>query len=328
MTFRAGNQISPRTRWAPVGRSRKYLRHRFWVFGILTLAVTSACAVAPSAGSVGPSGSQPTDIVAGSSSDASSLQETATAASLPDCDPSALPTRRPGVMAIATGEHTNRPWFTSDDLASSDGFEASVAREVAATLGYGSDKIEWLRVDTESAVAGAVTNFDLLIDRVTDQPTGNVGVDLSAGYYSITDALLMPRAVAERLSDAGPDLGSLRLGVIPGSNWEGATADSSPEPSTVDSLASGLEELRSGEIDGLVLPTPNALDLVAADGSLSVVGQLPAGRWQPDQFHLVLVKNSPLTPCVSAAVDRLRIEGTIETLTQRWITGPLAPQLG
>ena len=61
--------------------------------------------------------------------------------------------------------------------------------------------------------------------------------------------------------------------------------------------------------------------------ALVVAGQVEPGKWQPDQFHLVLAKGSLLTPCVSAAVDRLRIEGDLDTLTQAFVTGPLAPML-
>jgi len=90
----------------------------------------------------------------------------------------------------------------------------------------------------------------------------------------------------------------------------------------------GVTALNSGSVDALLLPTPDALSASRSLTSLAVVGQLSPGQWQPDQFHLVLAKDSPLTPCVTAAVDRLRIEGTVDALTQQWITGPLAPQLG
>jgi polar amino acid transport system substrate-binding protein len=58
-----------------------------------------------------------------------------------------------------------------------------------------------------------------------------------------------------------------------------------------------------------------------------IVGQLaPSG--QPEQFGAVLDKNSPLTSCVSAAVNALRSDGTLAKLTDQWLaTAGNAPVL-
>jgi len=50
-----------------------------------------------------------------------------------------------------------------------------------------------------------------------------------------------------------------------------------------------------------------------------IVGQLPPGN-SPEQFGMVLAKGSPLTPCVSKAVDALRQDGTLSALQQQWLT--------
>jgi polar amino acid transport system substrate-binding protein len=48
---------------------------------------------------------------------------------------------------------------------------------------------------------------------------------------------------------------------------------------------------------------------------------------QPDQFKVLLPKGSVLIGCVSAAVDRLRVEGTLEQLARTWVD-PQVPVLG
>ena len=40
----------------------------------------------------------------------------------------------------------------------------------------------------------------------------------------------------------------------------------------------------------------------------------------PEQFGLVLDKDSPLTSCVSQAVDALRQDGTLKALTDQWLS--------
>ena len=66
---------------------------------------------------------------------------------------------------------------------------------------------------------------------------------------------------------------------------------------------------------------------MAVDPALLLVGQLPTDpRVQPDQFKVLLAKGSVLTGCVSAAVDRLRVEGNLEQLAHQWID-PQVPEL-
>ena len=56
------------------------------------------------------------------------------------------------------------------------------------------------------------------------------------------------------------------------------------------------------------------------DGVL--VGQLPTPEGAAgDQFGLVLAKDSPLTADVTAAVDALRENGTLEDLATEWLGG-------
>ena len=77
--------------------------------------------------------------------------------------------------------------------------------------------------------------------------------------------------------------------------------------------------LEAGQIDGLVLDTPTAY--VAANFYIDdsfVVGQLPAAG-VPDQWGLLLAKDSPLTASVTDAVDALREDGTLADLESEWL---------
>jgi polar amino acid transport system substrate-binding protein len=60
-----------------------------------------------------------------------------------------------------------------------------------------------------------------------------------------------------------------------------------------------------------------------------IVGQVPqpAGS-TPEQFGLLLDKDSPLTDCVSEAVDALRADGTLADLEAEWLADVAgAPEL-
>ena len=152
-------------------------------------------------------------------------------------------------------------------------------------------------------------------------------MDLSSGYYAITDALLMPSQAAAALGGGQPDYPALAVGITGADTGQTALQEKGVrDPQRFPSVVEVLAALADGQIEAAVLPTPDALRAAAADQTVTVVGQLPTGRWQPDQFHIALAADSPLTPCVSAAVNRMRIEGTLDQLTEQWIT-PLAPEL-
>ncbi len=81
-----------------------------------------------------------------------------------------------------------------------------------------------------------------------------------------------------------------------------------------------IQALQNGQLDGIVVDLPTAFYVVAAqldDGV--IVGQLPPGSGAADQFGLVLAKGSPLTGCVSQAVEALREKGTLTELEKKWL---------
>jgi polar amino acid transport system substrate-binding protein len=69
-----------------------------------------------------------------------------------------------------------------------------------------------------------------------------------------------------------------------------------------------------------VVDLPTAFYITSAEiDNAVIVGQLPQPSGQPEQFGLVLDKNSPLTACVSTAVDALRADGTLGRLQDKWL---------
>ena len=69
--------------------------------------------------------------------------------------------------------------------------------------------------------------------------------------------------------------------------------------------------LSNGQIDALVLDLPTAFEVQSELTDGVIVGQLPAGTEKAEQFGIVLDKGSPLTACVSKAVDELGDDGEL-----------------
>lgn len=70
--------------------------------------------------------------------------------------------------------------------------------------------------------------------------------------------------------------------------------------------------LDKGEIDALVADLPTAFAVASELSDGQMVGQLPTAPGDVEQFGIVLAKDSPLTQCVSWAVEQLRADGTLD----------------
>ncbi|GAA2018575.1 amino acid ABC transporter substrate-binding protein [Nakamurella flavida] len=311
--------------------------------GLLTVAAcggtsgtTTVSSPATSGAAVSTTASTPTSGASAStsSSAAGSATETGTmsggssaatgaAVALPaDCTPDQLATRVPGTFTFATDEPAYEPWVVNNDPASGDGFESAVAYAAAEKLGYTRDQVAWTRVAFNQALAGTGESFDADVNQFTITPERAQVVDFSSGYYDLTQTVI---TVA-----GSPISGATTIDALKGARLGGQIGTTSltaineqivptEAPAVFDTNELAAQALQNGQIDGLVVDPPTAFYLTAAqltDGQ--IVGQLPPAA-QPEQLGMLLAKDSPLTTCVSAAVDALRSEGTLDALADEWL---------
>jgi polar amino acid transport system substrate-binding protein len=93
-------------------------------------------------------------------------------------------------------------------------------------------------------------------------------------------------------------------------------------PQVFEDNALAAQALQNGQLDGLVVDLPTAFFMTGAqltDGK--VIGQLTTVSGEAEQLGLLLAKDSALTSCVSAAVDSLRADGTLDALAEQWLAG-------
>jgi polar amino acid transport system substrate-binding protein len=95
------------------------------------------------------------------------------------------------------------------------------------------------------------------------------------------------------------------------------------QPTTAPQLFGSNEDvvaaLNAGQIDAFVIDLPTAYLATAMYIEDSfIVGELPAGGI-PDEWGVVLSKDSPLTDDVTAAIDELRENGTLAEITDEWL---------
>jgi polar amino acid transport system substrate-binding protein len=154
-------------------------------------------------------------------------------------------------------------------------------------------------------------------------------VDFSSPYFNVTQAVVTVKsspAVGVRKVD---ELKPLKLGVQAGTtSYTAATAvDGSVPIEVYNTNGDAKLALSDGDIDALVLDMPTAFAVASELRDGLIVGQLPGESDDVEQFGVVLDKDSPLTRCVSSAVDALREDGTLERLEQQWLDSGKAPVL-
>lgn len=240
------------------------------------------------------------------------------------CTKEALQTVKPGTFTVGTDKPAYSPWFVDDEPSNGKGFESAVAYAVAAQLGYDKSAVTWAVVPFTSAYAPGTKTFDVDINQVSITDARRKAVDFSSPYYTVTQTVVTTKGSKIAGATSVAALQDAKLGAQVGTTSYTAITDQikPTTPAAVyDTNDLAIQALKNGQIDGIVVDLPTAFYVVAAqldDGT--IVGQLPAVG-NADQFGLVLAKDSPLTGCVSQAVDALRDKGTLAELEKTWLAG-------
>jgi polar amino acid transport system substrate-binding protein len=269
------------------------------VLALIGLAAATACA--------------PADEAAPGSSTA--------AASAAECTKDSLPTLKKGSIAFGTDQPAYPPWFVDDDPANGKGFESAVAYAVAGKLGYAPQDVTWVRVPFNAAIAPGPKTFDANLNEFSITDDRKQAVDFSSPYFNVTQAVVaLKSSPAAGVKDVA-GLKGLKLGAQVGTTSYTAAKAVDPDVAVFNNNDDAKAALSNGQIDALVLDLPTAFQVQAELADGVIVGQLPAGEEKAEQFGIVLDKGSPLTACMSKAVDELGTDGELFKLQKVWLTG-------
>jgi polar amino acid transport system substrate-binding protein len=240
------------------------------------------------------------------------------------CTPDELDTLEPGTLTVATDQPAYEPWFVDDAPENGEGFESAVAYAVAEQLGYAEDDVTWTRVPFNAAIQPGPRPFDVDVNQFSITEERRQAVDFSSPYYTVSQAVITTAGSVADGATSLEDLRGLRLGAqVATTSLQVLTDVIAPEgdPVVFNTNDDAKLALQNGQVDAIVVDLPTAFFITAAeleDGV--VVGQLEDSGEGGDQFGLLLAKDSPLTDCVSQAVDALREDGTLADLEQEWLS--------
>jgi polar amino acid transport system substrate-binding protein len=292
---------------------------------ILATLVLAACSSGGAASqSAVPSASEPASSVPSASAPAGA------------CAKDSLTTVSPGTFTIGTDNPAYPPYFQIPegtptppwelgDPTNGEGFEGAFAYALAEKLGFADDEVAWIVVPFDNSFAPGAKAFDVDINQVSFKPERAEAVDMSDGYYTLNQSIVAlessPIASATSVADLkaykfGAQAGTTSLDTI--NNVIAPTAEAMVYNTNDDAIAG----LTAKQIDGLVVDLPTAFFVTAAqvEGSV-IVGQFePPTGTDAEHFSVVLAKDSPLTDCVNEAIAALKDDGTLEAITQEWLS--------
>jgi polar amino acid transport system substrate-binding protein len=229
-----------------------------------------------------------------------------------------------GTLTVATGNPAFFPWVIDDTPESGEGFESAVAYAVAAEMGYADDAVVWTRTDFDAAIQPGAKDFDVNLQQFSITDERKETVDFSLPYFTSNQAIVALEGSAAEGATSIADLKDVKFGAQAGTTSLEFITDviqPSQDPFVYDDNVGAKAALEANQIDAAVFDLPTALYVsgVEIEGS-TVTGQFPADSGgATDQFGMVLEKDSPLTPCVDAAIQTITDNGTLDALTTEWL---------
>jgi polar amino acid transport system substrate-binding protein len=237
-----------------------------------------------------------------------------------------------GKLTIGTDNPTYGPWFGGGELKGSKwkgndpstgkGFESAVAYAVAKQLGFKPSEVEWTYVPFNKSFAPGKKSFDFDVNQISFTPDRAKVVSFSNSYYNVNQALVALKGTQIAKARTIRALRDYKLGAQLGTtsySYIEKRIRPSKKPAVFDDNAAAIQQLKNGQIDGIVVDLPTAFYVTAVqvpDGT--IVGQFPSPVGG-EHFGMVFAKGNPLVACVNLALAKLTRAGTLQKLQQQWL---------
>ncbi|MER5965237.1 ABC transporter substrate-binding protein [Streptomyces sp. NPDC002057] len=241
-----------------------------------------------------------------------------------DCTTESPSLHKRGQLTVATDSPAYAPWFEDNTPSNGKGFESAVAYAVAGELGFGRDQVKWVVEPFAHSYAPGAKSFDFDINQISITPQRAKAVDFSQSYYTANQAIL---TLGDSKFAKASSLGAFKdakLGVQVATTSYQAVLDQikpSRRLSVFNTTKDEVNALKNGQIDAIVTDTPTVFYLAGAElDNGKIVGQFGYAGGTPEEFGLLLPKNSGYTSCVDKALSTLKADGRLARITSQWLS--------
>ncbi|MCV7012706.1 ABC transporter permease subunit [Mycolicibacterium madagascariense] len=218
-----------------------------------------------------------------------------------------------GVLRVGT-EGTYAP-FSFQDPATGKlaGYDVDVANAVGAKLGK---RVEFVQTPWDSIFAALEANrFDVVANEVTITPERASKYDLSEPY-SVGEGVVITRANDDSIRSVA-DLKGKTVGATVTSNWAQVSRDAGATLAPVEGFTQAITLLNQGRVDAVVNDSIafHAYQAETNDQSVKIAATIP----QRSEQAFAARKNSGLLPELNKALDELRADGTLASISQKYL---------
>jgi cystine transport system substrate-binding protein len=192
------------------------------------------------------------------------------------------------------------------------GYDIEVVTAVAAKLGK---KVEFVQTPWDAIFAGLeAKRFDVVANQVTINDDRKAKYDLSEPY-TVSEGVIVTRADDTSITSLA-DLKGKTTAQSSTSNWAGVARDAGANVEAVEGFVQAVQLLKDGRVDATVNDTLAVGDYQRAknDASIKVAGK--TGDTSEQAF--AARKDSGLVPDLNKALDELRADGTLKTISEKY----------
>ncbi|MCB1286797.1 MAG: glutamate ABC transporter substrate-binding protein [Mycobacterium sp.] len=234
-----------------------------------------------------------------------------------EADAAVAAIRKRGRLIVGLDIGSNLFSFRDPITGVISGFDVDIAGEVARDIFGTPTAVEYRILSSADRITALEDNtVDIVVKTMTITCERREKVNFSTVYFNGFQRILAPRE-----SDIfGPsDLSGKRVCVARGSTSIERVAEIEPPPTivTVVTWADCLVALQQREVDAVSTDDAILAGLIAQDPYLHIVG--PSMAQEPYGIGIKL-SNTGLVRFVNGTLERIRTDGTWDTLYRRWLT--------
>ena len=234
-----------------------------------------------------------------------------------------------GKLTVATDTPAYTPWFVNNTPSNGKGYESGVAFAIAKELGVKKSNVVWVHEPFNASFSPGIKKFDFDINEISYTSARAKVVTFSSSYYNVQQSIIALKGSKIVKNHTPAELKTYQYGDQIGTTgllYIDQQIKPTKSPRIYNTLALAASALETGQIDAIILDTPDG-QYMASPGAGEVVnskgktiavqvGQFPSTG---EHYGLLFQKGDKLVGCVNAAIAALKSNGTLATLQSKWL---------